>query len=410
MSATRHFATRLVLSICAIAIPAAAIAEADSWYVAPAIVHTDDDGARFIDDGVAGAQVSVGRGLSDHLSIEGLLGYSDISGWEEPGLSIPDQSHLDISLNVLAFPNRELSFSPYVLAGVGYLGVGYSTGGNENRPSATAGLGFLWRMGESRVSIRGDYRARLAYEKDNNLTDYIATLGVQIGFGAARSAAVEQLDSDGDGVDDYWDWCPATPAGTTVDRNGCPEAAREPADTDRDGVPDSRDACPDTADGVAVDARGCPRETDRDSDGDGVPDRLDQCPGTTAGVRTDVNGCEIRDIIALPGVNFATNSDRLLDGAESLVAQAADTLKKYPELIIEVAGHTDSVGIDDTNYSLSERRAKTVRDYLVGFGVEPARLSVRGYGETRPVASNDSEAGRAENRRVELRILNITSP
>jgi outer membrane protein OmpA-like peptidoglycan-associated protein len=85
-------------------------------------------------------------------------------------------------------------------------------------------------------------------------------------------------------------------------------------------------------------------------------------------------------------------------------------LRKYPELIIEVAGHTDSVGGADANYSLSERRAKTVRDYLVRFGVEPARLSVRGYGETQPVAGNDSEAGRAENRRVELRILNLTNP
>ena len=409
----KHLPARLVTSVFACAVCAAASAQTGNWYAAPGIVHTDDDGARSIDDGVAGAQVSIGRGISEHFSIEGLLGYSDISGWDDGGLPVPDQSHLDISLNLLAFPNRNLSFSPYLLAGVGYLGVGYSTGGNENRPSATAGLGFLWRMGDSRVSIRGDYRARLAYEQDNNLTDFIATLGVQIGFGAGRSPTVEQLDSDGDGVEDYWDWCPATPAGTAVDRNGCPEAPRQPPpDSDGDGVPDGRDACPDSAAGANVDRRGClvDGSSDGDSDGDGVPDRLDQCPGTTAGARTDVDGCEIRDVIALPGVNFAPNSDRLFGAAEDLVRQAAETLKKYPELIIEVAGHTDSVGDADANFSLSERRAKTVRDYLVRYGVESARLSVRGYGESEPMASNDSEAGRARNRRVELRILNLRAP
>ena len=113
---------------------------------------------------------------------------------------------------------------------------------------------------------------------------------------------------------------------------------------------------------------------------------------------------QVCDVIQLPGVNFGSGSDRLLPGFEGLLKDAATTLNKYPELVIEVAGHTDDVGDASLNQGLSERRAKTVMDYLIRYGVDPSRLSFRGYGESQPIANNTTLEGRAQNRRVELRI------
>ena len=163
---------------------------------------------------------------------------------------------------------------------------------------------------------------------------------------------------------------------------------------------DGQDECPATVAGATVDARGC----EMDGDDDGVVDRLDQCPNSAPGVQVDISGCEIEEEISLPGVNFESNSDRLLPGAENVLDAAAATLQKNPEISVEVAGHTDSDGAAEYNLSLSERRAVTVRDYLIREGVAASRFTVRGYGESQPVADNGSSTGKAANRRVVLRI------
>ncbi|MGB5722201.1 MAG: OmpA family protein, partial [Woeseiaceae bacterium] len=116
------------------------------------------------------------------------------------------------------------------------------------------------------------------------------------------------------------------------------------------------------------------------------------------------------EVISLPGVNFETNSDRLLPGAEQVLADAAATLGMNRDLIVEVAGHTDSDGSAAYNEGLSARRAITVRDYLISQGANSANLTFRGYGEARPVADNATAEGKARNRRVELRILNQQRP
>lgn len=398
-----------------------AVAETGDWYGAAQVVYTDDDGDRKIDDSVAGGQLHLGRELSENFALEGMLGYSDIEGF-------PGQEHLDIGLNVLGYIAPEHTVSPYFIAGLGYLGTETTNGIEENRPSGTLGLGFRIRLGDSRIAIRGEYRARLAWEGDDNLTDRIGSLGFQFSFGdnsKAVSAIPEtdgdhdgvpnlndrcphtepgvtvdsvgcEHDDDADGVTNSQDVCPATPAGVAVDQNGCQ------LDNDRDGVVNGLDQCPDTLDGVPVDQNGC----EPDGDGDGVVDRLDDCPNTTGGVPVDINGCEIRDVIRLPGVNFSSNSDVLLSGTEAALADAAATLRQNPDLIIEVAGHTDSDGAAAFNLGLSERRAETVRDYLINAGVNPANLSARGYGELEPITDNSTAQGKAENRRVELRVIN----
>jgi OOP family OmpA-OmpF porin len=212
-----------------------------------------------------------------------------------------------------------------------------------------------------------------------------------------REVVARPTDSDGDGVSDDLDRCPNTPAGEPVDDSGCPPEK----DSDKDGVLDEDDACLQTPAGIEVDSSGC----NRDSDGDGVVNAEDQCSDTAQGVEIDVNGCEIKAEIQLPSVQFKTNSDQLRAGSESVLNDTVQTLINNPKLIIEVAGYTDSHGNTDYNRGLSERRAKTVRNYLVERGVSTEGLTAVGYGESNPVADNGTRDGRVQNRRVVLRIL-----
>jgi OOP family OmpA-OmpF porin len=111
-------------------------------------------------------------------------------------------------------------------------------------------------------------------------------------------------------------------------------------------------------------------------------------------------------VIDLPGVNFRSNSNILLDGANTALDAAALILLDNPDINVEVAGHTDSDGDPVVNGTLSLARALVVRDYLIGVGVSPSRIRAHGYGDTEPLADNATEAGRATNRRVELRVKN----
>jgi hypothetical protein len=241
------------------------------------------------------------------------------------------------------------------------------------------------------------------------------------------------IDSDADGVFDGLDRCPDTPAGATVNPDGCP------SDGDGDGVFDGLDQCPDTPAGTPVDARGCPMDEDGDgvvndidqcpgtppatpvdtlgcpldSDGDGVPDGTDRCPNTSAGQTVDAVGCPllfqveqgvVRPLI-LRGVNFATGRSALTQDSYAILDEVAASLLGNPEVRVEIAGHTDITGSRSLNMRLSLERAQAVKAYLAQKGVEPSRMVGQGYGPDEPIATNATAAGRAQNRRVELRRL-----
>lgn len=187
--------------------------------------------------------------------------------------------------------------------------------------------------------------------------------------------------------------CPSfgeVPAGVAVDAEGCP------LDSDNDGVADFRDQCPGTPAGVEVNAKGCPL----DSDNDGVADYRDQCPGTPAGQEVNALGCP--ESLVLEGVNFEFDSANLTASAESELNGVAEKLVNNAEARVRIEGHTDSVGNAQYNKTLSQERAESVADYLQANGVEQDRMKSVGFGEEQPVATNDTDAGRAENRRVEL--------
>ena len=204
------------------------------------------------------------------------------------------------------------------------------------------------------------------------------------------------LDDDGDAIPDSEDWCEGTKPGTRVGPNGCADW-EVPVDCGTPPAPEGEAAAktPDAAMAAAPVA---------DTDGDGVNDAADKCGGTPAGLDVDAKGCVLIEKVVLKGVNFAMGSAQLLPEASTTLRTIALAMKASPTVEVEVGGHTDSVGPADKNQRLSERRAKSVKDFLVGEGVEAARLSVKGYGESAPADSNQTTAGQANNRRVAFRI------
>ena len=203
-------------------------------------------------------------------------------------------------------------------------------------------------------------------------------------------------DSDGDGIPDNKDACP-TVAGPK-ELNGCP-------DSDGDGVADKDDECPNVA-GPAAN-KGCPWP---DRDGDGVADKDDACPDKVGTVAN--NGCpEVTEAVQKALNNYAktilfdTGKSTIKSESEQVLQDIVAILKEYPNAKFTVEGHTDSVGSEKTNMSLSEARALSVKDYLVASGVDQFRLSSKGYGESTPIADNKTKDGRARNRRVEINLV-----
>ena len=170
-----------------------------------------------------------------------------------------------------------------------------------------------------------------------------------------------------------------------------------PMDSDSDGISDAMDNCPNTPANTPVDARGCTL----DSDSDGVADNADRCPGTPGGATVDSQGCAEKIIVQ--NLNFASNSSVLNAESRQELDKVASSIIANPTVNqITVTGYSDDRGAADYNKSLSERRARSVADYLVSKGLPASMVSSSGMGEANPIASNATTAGRRENRRVEI--------
>lgn len=282
----------------------------------------------------------------------------------------------------------------------------------------------------------------------DGVADYLDDCPTIAGLSAFKGCP----DSDGDGISDNNDECPNI-AGT-ADNKGCPGG-----DRDNDGVPDAEDKCPDLAglatnggcpgndrdnDGVPDNVDRCPSQAgsvalagcpdndgdgianldDRcpnnagpqvyngcpDTDGDGLDDSRDRCPRSAGPVSS--NGCpeitktdrETLDI-AMRAVEFDTGRATIKGSSNAIMNQIADIMVRYPDYNLSINGHTDNTGKASANQRLSEKRAKACYDFLVRKGINPNRLSSQGFGESRPVADNNTLKGRSLNRRVEFNLV-----
>ena len=390
-------------------------------YIVPSIGMLLFDDARRLNDDPS-LSLGLGYRFKNPWSVE--LNYTAISSKNKLTGSRADVDYLN--LGALYHFQSETKIKPFLSFGLGETSAD-SAGSNNDYSVAHLGAGVSYILSE-KSALRTELRAYQGSGNNDNL-DIGLSVGYQYSFGKAAPAPVVAPvdgDSDGDGVLDSKDLCPNTPVGDEVDDNGC----TVDGDSDSDGVSNSRDQCPNTPIGKSVDENGCPD----DDDGDGVKNKNDTCPGTPAGVEVDVNGCGAdRDMDGVPdhrdecaktfppalvdeegcyvlieeAVRITLDVEFDFDSADSRpshlskVKQVADFMAKYPLTNVVVEGHSDSRGNDAYNQALSERRAATIAKMLVtDFSIEPERVSRIGYGESRPIASNETDEGRQENRRV----------
>ena len=370
--------------------------------------------------------VSYWKGLNKYVDFSGRISavfYEYLPKTNNNGNGVGGEG--EVTLNARPVSDNHL-FSPFITAGIG--GAYYKDWGGY----VPLGIGFQFNL-QSQVylMLQSQYRMTLSSNViPNNLyhsIGIIANVGrpkpvveptvvpIPVVTDRDNDGVVDSLDNcpdsaglaslkgcpdnDGDGIANAEDKCPNV-AGLAK-YNGCPIP-----DTDADGINDEEDKCPTVA-GVAR-YQGCPVP---DTDNDGVNDEEDKCPNQ-AGPASNF-GCPVIDTVVVEKVNkaahnifFRTGSAKLLATSFKSLKEVSKILKNNPSYNIDVNGYTDNVGTDESNQKLSENRANSVKQYLTGIGINAGRITTTGYGETSPIADNKTAAGRAKNRRVEMKLRN----
>jgi OOP family OmpA-OmpF porin len=403
--------------------------------------------------------------LNRWFGVEGM--FHTASPSEDPK-SLGSATFSHYAAGVLFTPDKNQWVIPYLYGGYGAAHAKYDSGPSLTKGALLAGGGILVRAGE-RLGFRLDarnvsYSQEGAPGRDTRVNTLMITGGITATwFGRPR-------DTDEDGVPDKNDRCPATPIGARVDANGCPldtdgdgvfdgldkcpgtpkgavvDAVGCPIDSDGDGVPDGIDRCPETVQGVVVDATGCGVDSDGDgvfdgldkcpgtpkgavvdstgcpldADGDGVPDGIDICPATPRGAAVNAGGCPIelsyyeRQLLdgwqmTLTDLQFAPDSARILPEGEARLDSIAVVLEQWPMLKFEIGVHSDNQGEHDRRFQLTRFRGREIVRYLAGRypSLDPKNYWFTGYGDSEPVASNATAAGRAANRRIVFKLLNM---
>ncbi len=347
----------------------------DGSYISPMATGVFQTNKTRLDDGYGGTLALGWR--SGFYGFEIAPAYADLDNAKMIGAAI----------NGLLYPFKSL---PNLYATVGLSGMYYhdykTRSGDKidyNTVNVDGGLGYLFPLSSGRYdwAIRTEARYRVGRrERDYNDLDIdidaprrfreaIVNIGLYLPIGlrpvpppapppavvVPASTCGDGLDNDGDGVIDF----PADPGCSSLD------------DTD---------------------------ETD--------PPR---CVAPKPGEKLSLRGCGTGDVIILRGVNFEFDMDRLTPDAQTILDGVADELTAYPDIQVELGGHTDAVGSDEYNQKLSERRAQAVADYLAGKGIAASRMTSVGYGEAQPVADNETDEGREMNRRTELKVTGGTA-
>jgi len=318
--------------------------------LSPVVSHADEGqfyiapGLQWLDfdadrmlDNETGFTLGVGYDFTNQLSGEINIFDMDLDG------AGPDDDLFQYRFDLLYSLERQLgSLTPFIVVGAGHNDF------SQNEETVwDAGAGVKYQINEN-LALRTALRK--FWGMDEHMHDYGIDMALVYSFGGTSAA-------------------PARPAAPVA---AAPAPAAAPVvDTDRDGVPDSRDACPDTPSTHRVDSRGC-----------SIP--VQEVARITLNVQFDFDQSVVR-----PEYNDE-------------IQEVADFLRQYPDTVASLEGHTDSMGTDEYNQSLSQRRVDAVRQVLISqFGIAANRVRAQGFGEARPVGSNDTAAGRAQNRRVE---------
>ena len=345
----------------------------DRWYLTGSVGYNFQDSDRTTDSAPFGT-IGLGKFISPDWSIDGELNYqnpnleaNDDLNWSQYGISMDLRRH---------FIAEGRSWNPYLLMGLGYQRSEeeFDAFPSPDSPGQMEDGNFAAKVGagvQSTLARRVGVRAELAYRIDADNDSY---------------GALASDPNHDDGEDWFGDILASV--GVVIPLGPEPTAPVAPAPA-------------------------APSCADMDSDGDGVNDCDDKCPDSQAGQTIGPDGCPVPVSIDLKGVNFDFDKSTLRPDAVAILNEAIEILKRYPDLKVEVAGHTDSKGTDAYNQSLSERRASAVYDYLTSNGIDAGRLvGPVGYGESRPIAPNtnddgsDNPEGRARNRRTELNVQN----
>jgi len=379
------------------------------------------------------SSISVSKYLGDGFSFGVAGSLNKIDKWNGAS-GAGDLSYYGVDGTVKYNFLQGTTIDPYLGVGGGYTWVDEIGAGTLN---GTVGLN-IWFNDNIGLTLQTSYKHSF---EDYLSTHFQHTAGISIKFGGTDTdgdgifdkddacpdvkgiAAFNGCpDTDGDGIEDSKDACP-NEAGL-AELNGCPDTDGDGVadkddkcptvaglkalagcpDADGDGVTDADDKCPNTA-GPAAN-KGCPWP---DTDGDGVLDKDDKCPDVKGTVAN--NGCpEVSDEVQktlnayAKTILFDTGKSTIKSQSATVLGDIMKILNEYPNSKFTVEGHTDSVGSDKLNQDLSEARALAVKEYLVKNGIDQFRLSSKGYGESKPIDTNNTAKGKANNRRVEINL------
>jgi len=293
--------------------------------------------------------LGVGYNLTERWAVEAAFNYVDTE------YDTGTRSDVEVSLgrlDALYHFNVTDRLVSYLAAGVGGIYFDPDRASSDEDLLANYGVGLKYFLTDN-VALRGDVRHVISFDSTHH--NLLYTAGITFFFGGEKKAVA----------------APAPP----------PPPKPEPKPEPKPSPPP-------------------PKPEPKDSDGDGVYDDKDECPGTPAGARVDSRGCW-----CLGDVLFDFDKSVIKPEGRPILDEVVLILENNPSLRIDIQGHTDSIGSEEWNQGLSERRAKAVMEYLVAAGIDPERLTMQGFGEGSPATTNETKEGRALNRRVELKPL-----
>ena len=371
------------------------------------------------------------KGLSNNVDFSGSFGATFV---DYPIPTLPAFGSKELLTEATANLNLKLLSDKYWFVPFFDVGLGASKYLSHYAAFVPVGIGVQVNFNdEAFLVINSQYRIKVTEQAATHLYH---SLGIITTFGKAREVAPPKeviipvveapKDRDGDGIVDSLDACPDQAGPASL--NGCPDrdndgiADKDDAcpdvaglakykgcpipDTDKDGINDEEDKCP-TVPGVAR-YQGCPVP---DTDKDGVNDEEDKCPneaGPASNFGCPVIAPEVIEKVNLAAKNifFATGSAKLLAKSYPSLNNVVTILTDNPTYKVDIEGHTDTTGTQEKNHVLSHDRANSVKAYLISKGIDESRIKTEGYGSDRPIASNKTAAGKAKNRRVEMKLSN----